>query len=321
MLLVAALACGGLVHHGRPCSVGRRGRTLTVGHYDVQLEPNLASRSIAGTAVVTIIPAHDGVETVTLNRGNLDIDRISENGSAREFKPPGNQLVTTLPRVRSWRRRTVTIVFHGAPRLGLMLITEREQVYTLFSTAQWMPGGDAPDTRATLRLRLVIPRAWQAAGRCRAGAEPQPPMSSNGGRWQHGDLPRADRVLVERRVCHLHGRGVPRIHARPDVYLADISSMRDHVGAVAARGNDRPLIFPTWERPTADDRVIVYQKGALVLHELRELIGDTAFWSGIRGYTLANFGKAVSTADLRNAMEQASGTDLSEFFARWVYLR
>jgi hypothetical protein len=44
------------------------------------------------------------------------------------------------------------------------------------------------------------------------------------------------------------------------------------------------------------DRVIVYQKGALVLHELREPIGDTAFWSGIRGYTLANFGKTVSTA-------------------------
>jgi hypothetical protein len=64
------------------------------------------------------------------------------------------------------------------------------------------------------------------------------------------------------------------------VYLADISSMRDHVGAVAARGNDRHSSFRRGERPTADDRVIVYQKGALVLHELRELIGDTAFWSG-----------------------------------------
>ena len=45
-----------------------------------------------------------------------------------------------------------------------------------------------------------------------------------------------------------------------------------------------------------------------MLHERRELIGNTAFRNGICGYTLANFRKAVSTADPRNALEQASGT-------------
>ena len=53
-------------------------------------------------------------------------------------------------------------------------------------------------------------------------------------------------------------------------YLADISAMRTRYEQVVARGNDRALVFPSWDRPSADDRTLVYQKGALVLHDLRE---------------------------------------------------
>jgi aminopeptidase N len=78
-------------------------------------------------------------------------------------------------------------------------------------------------------------------------------------------------------------------------------------------------VFPSWERPTADDRTIVYQKGAYALHELRELLGDAAFWAGIRRYTSDHFGQPVTTGDFRDAMEKASGRDLQAFFDRWVY--
>ena len=70
-----------------------------------------------------------------------------------------------------------------------------------------------------------------------------------------------------------------------------------------------------------DDRTIVYQKGALVLHELREKLGDQAFWAGIRRYTTANFGRSVQTEDLRHAMEEASGQNLQQFFSARVYLQ
>jgi aminopeptidase N len=63
----------------------------------------------------------------------------------------------------------------------------------------------------------------------------------------------------------------------------------------------------------------VYQKGALVLHELRGLLGDEPFWSGIRRYTSARFGAPVTTDDFRAAMEEASGVDLRAFFNRRVY--
>ncbi|HEV7375362.1 MAG TPA: M1 family aminopeptidase [Pyrinomonadaceae bacterium] len=62
-----------------------------------------------------------------------------------------------------------------------------------------------------------------------------------------------------------------------------------------------------------------YEKGAWVLHMLRGTLGDTAFFKGIRAYYLAHENGTASTEDLRAALEKASGVDLKEFFARWVY--
>jgi aminopeptidase N len=53
--------------------------------------------------------------------------------------------------------------------------------------------------------------------------------------------------------------------------------------------------------------------------ELRETIGDAAFWQGVRGYTVAHAGKTVTSRDFQRAMEQASGRDLAPLFAEWVY--
>jgi aminopeptidase N len=104
-----------------------------------------------------------------------------------------------------------------------------------------------------------------------------------------------------------------------DAYLQVIDKVRARYEAVRAAGHDRPLVFPKWERPTADDRAIVYQKGAYVLHRLRETLGDDAFWTGIRHYTRTYFGKSVTSTDFQAAMEASSGRSLSAFFAEWVY--
>jgi aminopeptidase N len=62
-----------------------------------------------------------------------------------------------------------------------------------------------------------------------------------------------------------------------------------------------------------------YQKGAWVLHTLRGLMGDARFFKGIRAYYKAHEHKNASTEDLRAALEKASGMNLKEFFARWIY--
>lgn len=62
----------------------------------------------------------------------------------------------------------------------------------------------------------------------------------------------------------------------------------------------------------------IYQKGAWILHMLRGMIGDEAFWTGIRSYYRAHQNGHATTADLRGEMERASGKDLRGFFDQWL---
>ena len=61
-----------------------------------------------------------------------------------------------------------------------------------------------------------------------------------------------------------------------------------------------------------------YQKGAWTLHMLRGLIGDAAFWTGIRSYYRDHRNGNASTVDFRRSMEEASGQPLSWFFDQWL---
>ncbi len=66
-------------------------------------------------------------------------------------------------------------------------------------------------------------------------------------------------------------------------------------------------------------RALVYNKGAMVLHMLRRLVGDDAFFVGVRTfYGEWRFRKA-GTDDFRRSMERATGQDLKRFFDEWIY--
>jgi aminopeptidase N len=86
---------------------------------------------------------------------------------------------------------------------------------------------------------------------------------------------------------------------------------------------DLPMV-DTMRIPGAGDLTAVlnsnsYNKGGQVLHMLRGLLGDDAFFAGLRNY----FGRYVNsnarTIDLQNMLEQAGNTDLDWFFDQWVY--
>ena len=66
-------------------------------------------------------------------------------------------------------------------------------------------------------------------------------------------------------------------------------------------------------------RAIVYNKGASVLHMLRRLIGDDAFFRGVRRYYVENKFKKAGTEDLQRAMEAEADRSLTRFFERWIY--
>jgi len=66
-------------------------------------------------------------------------------------------------------------------------------------------------------------------------------------------------------------------------------------------------------------RAIVYNKGAAVLHMLRRLLGDKAFFAGIRRFYADRRYQKAGTEDLERALEAESGRVLDRFFERWIY--
>jgi aminopeptidase N len=362
---------------------------------------------------------------------------VREKGIVQKFARSDRLLIVFLSRPASvGQERAVEIDYHGAPRSGIRFFPEREQVYTFFSTSHWLICIDAPNDRATLNLKLILPAKLTSVGNGRLTARQSLPNNKVSYEWkqdipvptytfgfaagpfreitgkrgrvrlrylttQHSDeevrrifrdtadmisffesragVRYADEtytqvlaagtveqemsgftvmresygreVLADERSIWLGthelahqwwgnmvtcvdwthfwlNEGMATFMAAAykehrfgkEAYLHEIERSRTRYERVRDAGKDRSLVFPDWSRPSAEDRTLVYHKGAYVLHLLRDELGDKAFWAGIRQYTRSYFGKSVTTADFQREMERASGTNLKGFFSRWVYL-
>jgi aminopeptidase N len=63
---------------------------------------------------------------------------------------------------------------------------------------------------------------------------------------------------------------------------------------------------------------VVYDGGATVLHALRIVVGDEAFFAGLRAWVDTYLDGTATTAEFRAVMEAASGLELGDFFDSWV---
>lgn len=81
----------------------------------------------------------------------------------------------------------------------------------------------------------------------------------------------------------------------------------------------RPIVQHTYNEPIDIFDRHLYEKGSLVLHMLRGLLGDEGFFKAMRRYVKDNAGRNVTTADLRDAVEAATGKNLDWFFDQWVH--
>ncbi len=62
----------------------------------------------------------------------------------------------------------------------------------------------------------------------------------------------------------------------------------------------------------------LYEKGGRVLHMLRHLLGDDAFWATLAHYLGKHRHGVVESRDLARAVEDATGRNLDWFFSQWV---
>ncbi len=86
-----------------------------------------------------------------------------------------------------------------------------------------------------------------------------------------------------------------------------------------AKRYQRPIVWNVYTYPDDMFDRHTYPKGASILHALRTYLGESLFWKGIRHYVRKFAAQTVETRDLREALEEATGRDLTAFFDQWIY--
>jgi aminopeptidase N len=81
----------------------------------------------------------------------------------------------------------------------------------------------------------------------------------------------------------------------------------------------RPLVTNHYEYVSEIFDAHLYQKGAMVLHHLREWLGEDDFRASVRRYLEANAFRPVVTRDLVLAIEETTGRNPRPFFDQWVH--
>jgi len=109
---------------------------------------------------------------------------------------------------------------------------------------------------------------------------------------------------------HKHGKDAAEAHRKNEIggYMSQIAS-----------GSIHPLIHFGYNNKEDMFDAHSYNKGGLVLHMLRNYIGDDAFWASLNLYLKENEYTAVEAHDLRLAIEEVTGEDWNWFFNQWYF--
>lgn len=95
------------------------------------------------------------------------------------------------------------------------------------------------------------------------------------------------------------------------------SDRRSYLGSADAATKDLVRFHYNDKEDVFD--VVTYQKGGSILYMLRNFLGNEAFYNGLNIYLKTNAFKNGEAHQLRLALEEASGKDLSWFFNQWYY--
>ena len=109
-----------------------------------------------------------------------------------------------------------------------------------------------------------------------------------------------------------------RDKGRDEMLYGLLGDQRQYLNAWA-QGNRQPIVNNRYTDPDAVFGVYVYQRAGAVLHMLRTLLGDEAWWRAINHYLKTNAHRNVETAQLKIAVEEATGQNVGWFFDQWMF--
>ncbi len=107
-------------------------------------------------------------------------------------------------------------------------------------------------------------------------------------------------------------------------YTEGAEKFREHVREMGALYLDQSqavreeALVDTFMGQSPLYRVVVYEKGALVLHALRFVVGDEVFWRVLREYAEQAAFQATTVDTFRRLASEAAGENLDWFFDEWL---
>ena len=104
-----------------------------------------------------------------------------------------------------------------------------------------------------------------------------------------------------------------------DEFVSGLLNSKKSVYNAAAKDPDFSIIKDRTAEEGPVTSGITYQKGAWILHMLRDSVGNENFQKGIQAYYNRFMNANATTDDFLHEMEKASGKDLKAFFRQWLY--
>ena len=83
-------------------------------------------------------------------------------------------------------------------------------------------------------------------------------------------------------------------------------------------GNDKPAGLPVAAYDRSEYGPIVYQKGPLYFHELRQQVGEDAFWEILQRYFDQNRYRIATPEDWLTAVEAVTGEPYRDLYENWI---
>ena len=109
-------------------------------------------------------------------------------------------------------------------------------------------------------------------------------------------------------------------HGRDYFDLIRLDALDRYFGYVAQSHMDRPLEYDRYDTPSEVYIIeITYFKGALVLHMLRNILGDDDFFRTLSHYLHKHEYTEVISSDFLTAIAEVTGKNLEWFFADWIH--
>jgi aminopeptidase N len=81
----------------------------------------------------------------------------------------------------------------------------------------------------------------------------------------------------------------------------------------------RPIVSSRYQNPVDLFDATLYKKGGVVVHMLRETVGDEVFWKALNAYLNEYKYQNTDARDMQRVFERVSGKKLDWFFDQWLY--